>query len=264
MFKNVLAALSLGALVSAVGLDSLTKTCRDAVVTLSAQPDVSQCIAANQLLNILLVPADDSTVNAARIFLNAFCGSAPECSPNTISDVAFEIAEACAADLGQFGVGPEHVATVVPYIVENWAVGKEVICLADSLANQFCIPSIMSSIESALGVEFSSNWLTEHVVETIKNKAFGLPAEVACVPCTQAAFLKVTTETDIDQLFDLTSFATDNCGANFTTSSELPANILIGTGDDAPIDGPPVDGAARLSVAGSLLAVVAVVAMQLL
>jgi len=258
--RAVLFTASFGTLVSA-GFASLSRPCQDSLAGILDNADASACISANQLLNIFLAPADQSMIGTTTNWLNAFCGAAPTCSPALIAHVTSQFALACADDLQGLGVSSDDVATALPYIQQYWSTAKEVICLTDTTVGEFCAPSVATNLQAALDVAVSVNWVASSIRDAVTSHIDILPANVSCVPCTQAAFVKVEA-TELQSVVDLKGFASNTCGADFAAASEMPSSVVVGIGSSAPTATP--NAASTLKVAGSLSAFVGLLAIWLL
>lgn len=261
--RAVLFTVSLGALVSASGLSSLSQTCQDSLAGILDNADASACIAANQLLNIFLAPADESMIGTTTNWLNAFCGAAPTCSPALIAHVSSQFAMACADDLQALGVSSDDVAVALPYIQEYWGTAKEVICLADTSVGEFCAPAVATNLQAALETAVSVNWVAQEIRDAVSSHTYNLPSNVSCVPCTQAALVKVGA-TELQTVVNLNGFAADTCGAEFASATEMPSSVVVGIGSSAPTTSIPVGAASTIKAAGSLSAVIGLLAIWLL
>lgn len=255
--KTVVAALAFGAFVSAFKLEQLSQSCQTTISELTIDPDISACIASNQLLNIFVAPSDESAIKTTTNWLNAFCGAAPACSEASIAKAASAVQTGCGEDLAQFGVTGEYITAAVPYVQKYWNAAKDVACLTDTTVSQFCAPSIASKIESSLGTNVSLNWIANEIRTSVESHQFQLPKEAVCTPCTQAALVKMA-DTELSKIVDLKALASDFCGPEFADVTEVPPTVIIGVGQEAPKPQPqPSDtdsnAAAMLSVAGPLL-----------
>jgi len=259
--RTIFVIVSAGALASATSLSSLSQACQNSLNTLTDNAAASSCVAANQLLNIFLASPDDSLISTTTNWLNQFCGAAPECSADVIAQVTNEISVACGDDLGKLGVTSDDVATVLPYIQKYWSTAKEIVCLADTSKNEFCGPVIASNIQTALHTNVSVNWVYNEITGSISSDQYTLPANATCVPCTQAALVKVEA-TELTNVVDIKGFASRTCGEDFAAASAMPSNIVVGIGSSAPKA--KANSASSITRAGSLGVFAAVLAVWLL
>lgn len=266
--KTVVAALAFGAVVSAFKLESLSQSCQTTISELTIDPDISACIASNQLLNIFVAPSDESAVKTTANWLTAFCGTAPACTEGSISKAASAVQTGCGEDLAQFGVTGDYIAAALPYVQKYWNTAKEVACLTDTTVGQFCAPAVASKIESSLSTNVSLNWIANEIKTSVESHQFQLPKDAVCTPCTQAALVKIA-DTELSKVVDLKALASDFCGPEFADVKEVPPTVIIGVGEEAPKSQPqPSDtdsnAAAMLSIAGPLFVTMGLFAATLL
>ncbi|KZV97747.1 hypothetical protein EXIGLDRAFT_832641 [Exidia glandulosa HHB12029] len=251
--------LSLGALVAAQDFKSLSQACQNGVTAVQSNAEANSCINVSGLLSLLVVPADQSLITPVNNWLTAFCG-ADDCSSETIQAVVANVSTACATDFESLGVTQDQINTVLPYIQDNFGAAKQIICLADTTQDEFCVTELANNLQTFLGAPLTLNTLKSNAN---LQSAEGVPTNITCVPCTQAALVKLK-DTQLSTVVDLSSAVGTECGADFSSATTSPSNIIVGTGSNVP-KGQNGDGSASpLAVAGSLSALAGILAAAFL
>lgn len=259
--QTIAATLSLAALAAGQGLNSLSSDCRAGITNLQSNNDANTCLALNQFSNIFLTPSGQSVINSVNNWLVAFCG-APACSNSTIDSVVNSIVDACKTDFAQLGVTDEQVGTVVPLIQQYFGTAKDILCLANTKEDAFCVSSAAHDAEDALGQPLS----LENLVSTYSGvlTTGQSPVNTSLIICNDCGkgVVAILHEQNLDE--GVNNVVSQTCGADFAASATaLPADVAVATSGSIPkgngantkTDGNKDGGAATLAVAGTLSAV---------
>lgn len=264
MFKYTAVILSVGALAAAQNIN-LSPSCNTAVSALAQNAAVENCTNVNGLLNILVAPANTSLIQPINSFLTGFC-AASDCSATTITGVVNNITTACAQDLAQLGVTGVNGQQVGSIVAQFFDLAKDVACLADSSANQFCLTEVLTNVQTFLGQPLSiatlESTLPSLVGQAIQTggSSIQIPANITCTPCVQAAYvlLKDALPGQVNGTEEKAAIVAQ-CGAPFEAADALPSGIVEGTGANGPsaTNKPNAARASTVASAGALLFAVA-------
>jgi len=256
MFKFTAVILSVGALAAAQSLSDLTPSCNQAVTALASNAEVNNCTNVNGLLNLLLTPANSSLIPGIDSFLHGFC-AAPDCSAATITGVAANLTTACAQDLASIGVTAADGQQIGAIVQQFFPLVKDVACLSDSSANQFCLTEVLTNVQSFFGQPLSiatlENTLPQLVGQAIQTggSSVQIPANITCTPCVQAAYvlLKDALPNQVNGTDEKNAIIAQ-CGAAFEAADAMPSGIVEGTGTNGPSASKP-NSARSTAVAGA-------------
>jgi hypothetical protein len=255
-----------GALAAAQSISDLSASCQAVITELQRDNAAATCTDLAGLLNILATPKNDSLIAPIDGWLHSFCGAAP-CSNDTISAVAQNITTGCATDLAGVGITASDVSNVASLVDIILPFGKEIACLADSKASEFCVTEVLTSIQTFVGQQLSIGTL-ENVLpqligqaEATESDPLNLPTNVTCTPCVQAAYILAKDAFPGDaNITQAKTAITAQCGAAFEQADTMPSGIIEGTGSAVP---KPTNGALHRAAAplSALLAVLAAFAV---
>jgi len=262
MFKRSALILALSALAAA---QSLSASCQTALTAADNDPATANCTDLNGLLNILLVPANQSLITPITAFVSGFC-AAPLCSTATIQAVATNITTACGADLAGLGISSDEVGAVAGLAAQFFPVLKNLLCLADSQTHEYCVTEILDNVQSFTGVPLTIANIKGQLpaltgdAAGLANGNSQLPTNITCTPCVQAAYitLKDALPGTINGSAEASAIA-QQCGAAFEAADATSSVVFEATGTSALSASATHTGAATRIVpaAGALVALAA-------
>ncbi|GLB37539.1 hypothetical protein LshimejAT787_0405900 [Lyophyllum shimeji] len=213
IFSGAIAITALSAFVSA---QSLSSACTNALLAVATNPDASVCLSLNSLIPVVTGSTNVSIVPVFDTWLTSICAAAL-CSNETLSAVATNVSNGCAAELALPDTSTTFSSGLAAVVQQFYPTVRKMFCLKDG--DTYCITQTLSSIENIVGPLKIFN-----IIQLALNPGvYRIPPNITCADCIKEAYNIVSH--DIPSLVSDTGPSLQSqCGTSFTDGS-TPSGI---------------------------------------
>ncbi|KAK7053406.1 hypothetical protein VNI00_004032 [Paramarasmius palmivorus] len=215
-------AILIGASLVPVHSFTLSSSCQASLQGL-LQSDEAACLNAPAILSSILGSQDD--INIPRImdsYLTSLCSSG-SCTNENLAAVARNLTTGCNEDLAALDIDLSGDAQdqIVDLVQQIYPTVREIACLKDNTANQFCATQTLNSLEKLVGgLTFDDPSFLDIFADVQRLLQTGVQSLV-CTGCTKEAFSIARSNFPalVSQVDDEVS---GFCGASFTGALSMP------------------------------------------
>jgi hypothetical protein len=233
---------------------SLSSQCSSALLAVAASPDAT-CLDLSLLAPLALSNSSTtSVIPTINTWLPGLCSQGP-CTNATLQAVVTNITTGCSSDLASIGLNTTDPTAVATTVETYYPAARQIACLKDTSANSLCVTELLTDIQSATTTLSLSN-IVGLITEAISGTTVGIPQNVTCSNCSQAAYTIVAQDFP-GLLTSEESTIQSECGSSFT-DGQMPSNIQETASNSTSSTG----GAASLSVSSLNVGVAMLIAVS--
>ncbi|CAG7852318.1 SubName: Full=Uncharacterized protein {ECO:0000313/EMBL:CCA69751.1} [Serendipita indica DSM 11827] len=206
---------------------SLSQGCENTVKNLLSSP-AATCMNLPGTVAIFSTVANSSWIPPINKWLSDFCG-APDCTGDQITSTLNTVMDGCANDIAQLGVTIPR-EQIISNSVTYFPQAKSALCLRDSSnSNKLCAITTLENLQTALGGAPLTPAVIEEKYPLLLANNYALAKQLACTPCTSAAFALVRPALPQSILTTVDGFVGDQCGVDFTSQPTGSIAVVTGT-----------------------------------
>jgi len=199
--------------------------CQSTLESLISSP-AAACLNLPGTLAIFSTVANSSWIPATNTWLSNFCCADP-CTSDALNSTLSIAADGCSAELATFGVTTDEI---IQEATTYFPIAKEAVCLRDSSqSNGLCAITTLNALQTALGGQPLTPAVVEANYYLLLENNYALAKQLACTPCSSAAFALIQPALPQQFVTMIDSFVGDQCGANFTSTATSSITVVTGT-----------------------------------